>query len=72
MSHLNKYSSIVPSEMSKGELSSMCTELTTAKNWGKKSIKVHLTSVNLDYQVDVADLPDYQEEFTPICGALTH
>lgn len=72
MLHLNKYSSIVPSEMSKGELSSMCAELTTAKNWGKKRVRVYLTSVDLDYQVDVTDLPDYQEEFTTICGALTH
>lgn len=70
MSHLNSYSSIVPSEMSHSELTAMCAELTTARNWGATKVQVHLTSLGLDYQVDVADLKDYQEAHTTYCGGV--
>lgn len=62
----NKYSSIVPSEMSNNELRHMCTELQTAKNWGVKSARVFITSTGREYDVPVANIEDYRRQFKTV------
>lgn len=66
---MNTYQSIVPSEMSKRDLRHMCTELTTAKNWGKSETRVKLAN-GQEYDVEVSRLPDYQQAHRPETGAL--
>ena len=61
MKHYNTYSSIVPSEMSRGKLKHMCIELQVARNWGMEYAMVNLKN-GLVYKVEINRLKDYQEE----------
>ena len=61
MKHLNKYSSIVPSEMNNRELQHICTELQTSIISGAEYTKVLLTSNNMEYRVPISRLKDYQD-----------
>lgn len=69
---LNKYSSIVPSEMSNQELRAMCAELHVASAWGKRHARVYLTSSNMEYDVEVSRLSDYQQQYQTETGAIVH
>lgn len=62
MSIYNKYSSIVPSEMSNSELRNICIDLQTAINWGLDSARVLLAN-GQEYDVPVSRIGDYRNEF---------
>lgn len=68
MSHLNKYSSIVPSEMTNNERRHMATELTIAKNWGQPHANVQVGDNVV--RVPVTDKQDYEESYSPVTGQL--
>jgi hypothetical protein len=69
MTHYNKYSSVVPSEMNNNELRGMCTELQTCKNWGMLYAKVLLPSGL--YNNPVGRLKDYQQAFKTNCSNIS-
>ena len=68
MALFNKYSSIVPSEMTPQERVHMCTELQTAKNWGRSNARVEVNGNIVD--VPVTDINDYRASHSPITGQL--
>jgi len=68
MSHLNKYSSIVPSEMTNKERRHMVTELTIANNWKQTHANVQVGENVV--RVPVTDINDYREAYSPVTGQL--
>jgi hypothetical protein len=66
----NKYSSIVPSEMTNDELRHMCTEIQVAKNQGRTKARVFITKSQREYDVPVANHKEYQDAFQTETGAL--
>lgn len=54
-----EFKSIVPSEMTKEEVVSMCGILYTKRSWGLPTATVKLAN-GLDYIVNVERLTDYQ------------
>jgi hypothetical protein len=59
----NKYSSIVPSEMSDSELRAMCGELHIATLFGKRYTRVIIKTSGMMYDVDTCQYKDYMQEY---------
>lgn len=72
----NKYSSVVPSNMTNRELANICMELQTAKNWKLNYITVDVklasTGTIVPTVVMVDALPSYQKAYKTECGAISH
>lgn len=58
---MNKYNSIVPSEMTRKELITICGEIQTSKAWHLNNAIVKLAN-NQDYKVPTSRHQDYREE----------
>lgn len=58
-----KLSSIVPSRMSRDELSYVCGRIQTAINWGQLEAKVELQN-GFEYEVPVENLNDYRSQLS--------
>lgn len=65
----NKYSSIVPSEMSNNERRHMCMEIASAMYWNQEHAIVMLPHGN-PCKVPVDTLSDYQDGYSPETGQI--
>lgn len=70
---MNRYNSIVPSQMTNRELRAICGDIQIAKNWNQDTATV-LVKVNTneyqEYEVDVKRHKDYQDAYRTETGAL--
>lgn len=64
---MRKLNTLVPSEMSKEELLSVCGALQTAKNWNQSEVSFTMMD-GTEQIVSVAEISSFRQAFSPITG----